>query len=531
MTTESTIPTAADLWTLLQEQQVQWSEQQALLQEQQACTRQQSAEIDRLKAELDQHRLEQLAPSGRADETQGSKRSKRQRVSRAGLLKAAALGAAGLAGVGALGGTQEAAAAGTDGDVGLGVINTTGANNSANNETTILAASGMTGTAVFRADAYNGGVNTANIDGVQGAGSGSYSGVAGWGGPSGGEGIVGFGGGTTGSGVVGLAADATNPGSSLGVGVYGISGSEYGVHGASTSSPGVYGASSSSYGVHGTSDSVAGVYGDSSSGVGVSGDSTSGTGVFGQSTSGYAVLGRSSSSYGVLGESSSGMGVVGSGPNSIDLAATGSGRLWLLPRGVAGGPTSGSHLQGEQIVDSQGVLQVCTLSGTPGTWVPLMHGNSNDGSNNALLTKVSTQQYTLANSDGVTWMDLDTTNLALTITPRQNSLAIISGNSDLWTSQAGYNQDLGIYISGGSYPTTAGQPEAWKESGGFAGTYSPNAAFVQTVQPLIAGTAYTIKLQWKTNKSASGATIWAGAGPIGGKFSPTRLVVLLVPSP
>jgi len=31
---------------------------------------------------------------------------------------------------------------------------------------------------------------------------------------------------------------------------------------------------------------------------------------------------------------------------------------------------------------------------------------------------------------------------------------------------------------------------------------------------------------WKTNKPASGATIYAGAGPIGGKFSPTRLTLI-----
>ena len=41
-----------------------------------------------------------------------------------------------------------------------------------------------------------------------------------------------------------------------------------------------------------------------------------------------------------------------------------------------------------------------------------------------------------------------------------------------------FNQDIGISVIGGVYPTTAGQPEAWKESGGFAGTFSPNAAFV-----------------------------------------------------
>jgi hypothetical protein len=116
---------------------------------------------------------------------------------------------------------------------------------------------------------------------------------------------------------------------------------------------------------------------------------------------------------------------------------------------------------------------LCTAQGNPGTWVPLMHGNSNDSSNNALFTKVSTQQYTLTSSDGATWVDLDPTNLSLALTPKQHCLAIISGNSDLWTSTAGYNQDLGIVISGGSYPSTAGQPEAWKESGGLRAPSPP----------------------------------------------------------
>jgi hypothetical protein len=134
----------------------------------------------------------------------------------------------------------------------------------------------------------------------------------------------------------------------------------------------------------------------------------------------------------------------------------------------------------------------------------------------------STQQYTLTNSNGATWMDMDTTNLSLTLTPAANSTAVIGGNSDLWTSTAAYNQDIAITINGAV--------AAWKESGGFAGTYSPNAAYVQTVQSLTAGTTYTIKLQWKTNKNAAGATIWAGAGPINGQYSPTSLLVQLFPA-
>jgi len=31
-------------------------------------------------------------------------------------------------------------------------------------------------------------------------------------------------------------------------------------------------------------------------------------------------------------------------------------------------------------------------------------------------------------------------------------------------------------------------------------------------------------VKWKTNTSAAGATIFAGAGPIGGQYSPTSLI-------
>jgi len=138
-----------------------------------------------------------------------------------------------------------------------------------------------------------------------------------------------------------------------------------------------------------------------------------------------------------------------------------------------------------------------------------------------LCAAVSTAQYSLTASDGATWKDVDPTRLSITLTPNVNSRAILSANADLWTSTAGYNQDLAITVNG--------VVSGWKESGGFAGTFSPNAAFVQTVADMTAGVSYTIKLQWKTNIAASG-TIWAGAGPIGGRYSPTSLTMLLVPS-
>src|SRR3984893_12342301 len=146
-----------------------------------------------------------------------------------------------------------------------------------------------------------------------------------------------------------------------------------------------------------------------------------------------------------------------------------------------------------------------------------------------------TQQYHLSGSDGQAWRDIDPANLSITIRAPANASVILMGNADLWTANRGYNQDLGIAVSGGvapniHYPTVAGQPEAWKESGGFNGTYSPNAAFVEKVIDVSANVDYTVRLQWKSNKRDAG-TIFAGAGPLAnGTFSNTRLTAQLIPA-
>ncbi len=156
----------------------------------------------------------------------------------------------------------------------------------------------------------------------------------------------------------------------------------------------------------------------------------------------------------------------------------------------------------------------------------------------SVYTTASISQYQLSDSDGSTWRTIDASHLVLKITPTANSTALISANADLWTQNAGINQDIGIAVSGGTgagttYPTVAGQPEAWKESGGFAGTFSPNAAYLQTAIPLNAASTYTITLVWKTNKPATGTTIRAGAGPLSlpipGAYSPIRLTARVIP--
>jgi len=59
----------------------------------------------------------------------------------------------------------------------------------------------------------------------------------------------------------------------------------------------------------------------------------------------------------------------------------------------------------------------------------------------------STTQYTLADSDGTTWVDMDSTNLLQTLRPSSSGWALLEANADLWTASAGYNQDIGIFVS------------------------------------------------------------------------------------
>jgi hypothetical protein len=161
-------------------------------------------------------------------------------------------------------------------------------------------------------------------------------------------------------------------------------------------------------------------------------------------------------------------------------------------------------------------------------WVPIASNN--------LDSVVSNQLYALPSSDGASWQTVDGTGLMPLINPftppSGTSMAVLSGNADLYTDTAGYNQDIGLMLSGGAYGPSPGTLVAWKESGGFAGTFSPNAAFVQSVQPVQAGTTYAVRLVWKTNRPATGVTIRSGAGPdpTTGLISPTRLTAQLLPA-
>jgi hypothetical protein len=125
-------------------------------------------------------------------------------------------------------------------------------------------------------------------------------------------------------------------------------------------------------------------------------------------------------------------------------------------------------------------------------------------------------QHWLTASDGQTFQEIDA-SVTFGAGSTTNCVAVLSGNADLWTANSGYNQDIAVELSG----TVIG----WKESGGYAGTFSPNAAFVQVPFAITATRTYTLTLTWKANKPAQNATIYAGAGPVGSGYSPTSLTL------
>jgi hypothetical protein len=143
------------------------------------------------------------------------------------------------------------------------------------------------------------------------------------------------------------------------------------------------------------------------------------------------------------------------------------------------------------------------------------------------VSVVSTAQHQLASSDGATWQPLDPTNLAFELAPPADSIATVMANADLWTAAAGYNQDIGVMVEDDG---AAGVLVGWKESGGAGGTFSPNAAYLEVPYTLHAGHVYRFTVVWKTNRPAQGVTIYAGAGPVGGQFSPTRLAARIISS-
>src|SRR6202165_3142922 len=256
---------------------------------------------------------------------------------------------------------------------------------------------------------------------------------------------------------------------------------------------------------------------------GVGGDTTVNGVPYSEGVNGWGV---NPTGIGVIGESDVGYGVAG-GSGGISLAAFKNGRILQegpQPSMLASAPSGPPIYQPndfEQVRDLNGLMYLSLIGQQ---WVPVQFG----GLGVSLFSAVSNLQYHMNGSDGSTWMDMDASALKLTITPKFNCVAILTANSALWTTVPGWNQDMAIFVSGGTY--TTGQQVGWKESGG-VGAFSPNAAFLESLAQLAAGTTYTIKIQWKTNRSAPASTaIYAGAGA-GPVYSPTRLTALLMVNP
>ncbi len=248
----------------------------------------------------------------------------------------------------------------------------------------------------------------------------------------------------------------------------------------------------------------------------------------------------------VIGSSGAGSGEVPDPPTSVTAVpgAASATVAWSPPAW-----DGGSKVTGYTVTAYAGITaaQTVVLSGWPVPETAVVHGLTNGtaytfmvSARNAVgtgpqslasaavtpnellpYTTASTSHYQLTGNDGAAWVDLDSTALSLSVTPSVSGQASISASADLFTGTAGINQDLGIDVNG----TIA----AWKESGG-AAAFAPTAATVDVVIPVTAGTPYTVKLRWKTNKSAPGKTIYVGAGPVGSQYSPTRLTLRLVPT-
>ncbi len=265
------------------------------------------------------------------------------------------------------------------------------------------------------------GIGSGSGSGVEGVAATTGSGVVGTGGATSGSGVVGTGTGTGASGVVGTGGATsgsgvvgTGTGTGTGIsGTGGVTNGAAGIIGTAGGTTGVLGSStivsagtigilgigrSTGVGVegHGGESNGRGVLGvaGGSGGAGVEGQGD--TGVLGTGVS-YGVWGTGGP-FGILGQATDdgGCGVKGAGNgtnvNGVLGDATGTG-CGVVAQNTATGyalkispdtsspvkaavcwtpqnaqPT-GTHLVGDMYVGSTGVLFVCTVAGTPGTWV------------------------------------------------------------------------------------------------------------------------------------------------------------------
>jgi hypothetical protein len=237
-------------------------------------------------------------------------------------------------------------------------------------------------------------------------------------------------------------------------------------------------------------------------------------------TSGTLVPGHSSQTITITGTSTSGSGFFDPGvgfPNRLSAAVSGGVQVnrvtYIDPTHIALDLATQCAPPG---------LKDLTVTNPDGQSVTVTNFLTVAGASTLPVTQTASSltQYSLSNSDGSTWVEIDPA-LRVACAPAADQSTLLTANVDLFTGAAGYNQDVGIFVSDSGLPD---QLLAWKESGGFAGVYSPNAAYVQWLYPMVAAHNYVFKLKWKTNKPAPGATIYAAAGPGPYPWSNTSLV-------
>lgn len=110
--------------------------------------------------------------------------------------------------------------------------------------------------------------------------------------------------------------------------------------------------------------------------------------------------------------------------------------LRLTPMGATGAPSSGSHTAGEVSVDSDGKVYVCSVTGSPGTWILIGPGAAStftvqEGDSN-VDTNVSTLDFLAADFD-ITSSPAGEANIALSSTARSILVGINSGTTDTST--------------------------------------------------------------------------------------------------
>ncbi len=260
---------------------------------------------------------------------------------------------------------------GTGGATGVGVSGVGGATSG-----TGVTGTGTAGNAIGVSGAGQGsgvgvsGTGGATGSGVTGTGQGSGNGVVGTGGATG-SGVIGNGGSTSGTGVTGTANTNSNndgvtgKGGDLSVGGSGVSGVGGGNVGA---------------GVTGTGTS----FGGSSGGNGVTGIGTvNGIGVLGTGGSNAAagvkgIGGAGNGTGGIFVANGSGLGIDVTGHSVITGVLSGASASCLSFVPVANVPAvrwpvsaapSGASQVGDMYMATGGVLKVCTVAGTPGTYV------------------------------------------------------------------------------------------------------------------------------------------------------------------